>query len=95
MAIRPSETYELVSDACEFPAERDAVIESVGETTIAPPNGESVTLESVLSRGQAGRYESARDLQTTVLTYLDDDYVGRKAYDDRSRNPGREVDVSF
>jgi hypothetical protein len=95
MAIRPSETYELVSDACSFPTERDAVVDRVGETTLTSPNGESVTLESVLARSQETRYDSARHLHTTVLSYLDDDYVGRKAYDDRSRNPGRDADVSF
>lgn len=95
MPLRPSQTRELFDRECGFPTERDAVIERVGDAAIASPDGEPVSVETVLRRSEQARYASAADLHDTLMANLDDDHVGRTDYDDRSGNPRRETHVSF
>lgn len=95
MPIRPAETYELVEEACSFPAHRETVIERVGATELRSAGGENVALETLLARSQPTRYESARGLHATVMSNLGADFIGRKQYDDRASNPARETTESF
>lgn len=95
MPISPSDTYDLVAEACSFPASRDAVVDQAGSTMIAAQGGDAVALETVLDRSDQSRFRTARELHTTVVANLTDEHVGRKAYDDRSPNPARSADVSF
>jgi hypothetical protein len=95
MPVRPSETRELFDRECRFPTERAAVIDRVGEATIASPGGEPVTVETVLTRSDQTQFASAADLHDTLMANLGGDHVGRRNYDDRSPNPGRDADVSF
>lgn len=95
MPIRPAETYELVEEACSFPAHRDTVVERVGATELLSAGGETVALETLLARSQPTHYESARELHNTVMSNLGADFIGREGYDDRGSNPARETSVSF
>ncbi|GAA0292331.1 hypothetical protein GCM10009066_03560 [Halarchaeum salinum] len=63
--------------------------------TIESPDGETVSLESILERGGESSFESARELHHSVLANLGEEYVGREDYDDRSSNHERDSQVSF
>lgn len=95
MALDLSDARELFDRECSFPAERSEVIDAVGDRTIEPPSGTPVTAEEVIARSDMNRFESLSELHETLLTYLDDDHIGRKHYDDRSTDPTGRDEVSF
>ena len=95
MILRPSATRELFARQCSFPTERDAVVDAVGEVGVRSPNGEATDIQSVLERSSATTFESASELHSTVMANLPGDHVGRKRYDDRSRTPGRHLELSL
>ena len=95
MELRPSATRDVFARECTFPADQEAVVEAAGDVVVACPNGESVTVETVLDRTDQERYETVEALHGAVLGNLDGDYVGRKGYDDRSPNPQRDEELSF
>lgn len=84
MSLSPSDTREAFVRECSFPTDRESVIESVGNLAIASPNGEDIDVETVLERSEETTFVSARELHSTIMGNLPDDYVGRKNYDDRS-----------
>ncbi|WP_267643248.1 hypothetical protein [Haloarchaeobius amylolyticus] len=95
MAIRHTELFDLVTDTCTFPADRATIEDRVGGTELVSPHGETVTLASVMRQGEQDGYESALEFHNTVLSQLGESFVGRKAYDDRSSNHGRDTNVSL
>lgn len=95
MALDQSEILDLFGSDCSFPADRADVIEAVGDARIAAPNGDPVTIEAILERSNEATYSSAGELHSTVMCLLDEDHVGRKAYDDRSNNVARDEKLSF
>lgn len=95
MVLRPSETRELFARQCSFPTGREAVVDAVGEVSVRSPNGDATTLRAVLERSSASTFASPADLHSTVMANLPGDHVGRKRYDDRSRTPGRHLELSL
>ncbi|MFB6069446.1 MAG: hypothetical protein ABEJ76_00370 [Halanaeroarchaeum sp.] len=95
MPHSPAEARDVIERACRFPADHEEVVESLEDESIRSPKGEPVPVESVLAVSDERRYESADDLHGTLLANLTEEHVGRKGYDDRAPNPGRDRDVSF
>ncbi|MFT4891752.1 MAG: hypothetical protein ACI9YT_002687 [Halobacteriales archaeon] len=95
MELDQSETLELFGSECSFPADPTDVIEAVGDARIEAPNGDSVAIEAIIERSNEATYSSAVGLHSTVMCLLDEDHVGRKAYDDRSNNVARDEELSF
>lgn len=95
MPLSPSETRDLIAEECEFPANHEIVFELVGDRQIDSPDGDSVSLKDVLSRSENHQYETVAGLHHMILANLSDDHVGRKHYDDRSRNLHDRDQVSF
>lgn len=95
MEYQPSATRDVFARACSFPADHAAVIDAAGDVAIACPNGETVTVETVLDRTDEDRYETLDALHSTLMANLSDDHVGRKHYDDRSSNPQHDDELSF
>jgi hypothetical protein len=89
--MRYSETEQLFDQACEFPTERDVVVEQLGDVVLATPNGETFTVREILELTDESGYRSAKDLYTSLLSNLDEEFVGIKYYDDRSGStPGED-----
>lgn len=82
-SMRVSKTRQLVEQACEFPIEHETVAASLGDVLLDCPNGEAVSVASVLERSDHRRYGSADELYNVILGNLDESFVGRKYYDDR------------
>lgn len=95
MRLDHREVYEYIDRKCRFPSTREAVIERIGAARIAAPNGEDVTVRTVLERSGEPRYVSPRDLHSTVLAHLGEAHIGRKYYDDRSSNPAWDDQLSL
>lgn len=87
--IRIPRLLEWLSTELEFPITRDDLAEEVGDVYIeAPDLGDSERLESIVERsGDTDYYRSASDLYESILCGLDEEYIGRKYYDDRGLNP--------
>lgn len=95
MALSPSETRELFRRECQFPTEREVVVETVGEVAIASQNGPETDVESVLNWSEETSYETVSELHATVMANLPDEHIGRKYYDDRSSATAQGSELSF
>lgn len=84
--MRLSETRDLFASSFEFPVNREEVIEQVGEVEIDAPSGEPDRIEHVLTRTDQAAFESAEELHDVIVTFVGDQYIGRKFYDDRGAN---------
>lgn len=98
--MRYSETLQLFEQAFEFPAEHGTVVEQLGTVELSSPEGETVTVKSVLERTNETTYATSNDLYISLIGNLEDGFIGRKFYDDRagSRTGVESVrgdDVSF
>lgn len=79
---------EWLSTELEFPITRDDLADEIGDVYIeAPDPGDSERLESIIERTGAAAFRSASDLYESILCGLDEEYIGRKYYDDRGVNP--------
>ena len=92
--MRLPETRDLFARELEFPASRDAVIETVGSTELSPPDGENTTIRTVIERSDAGEFGSADDLYDTLMSLVGAQFVGRRYYDDRGGMPKDDDDES-
>jgi hypothetical protein len=95
MILRPSETRELFARQCSFPTGQSDVVDAVGEVGVRSPNGDTTDIRSVLERSSTSTFASAAELHNTVMMNLSGDHVGRKRYDDRSRTPARNTELSL
>lgn len=95
--MRLAEARDRFVSEFNFPVEREAVIEQVGEVPLDAPAGEPDSVADVLGRIDQQTFRSADELYDTILTYVGDQYIGRKHYDDRGMNVGGRGDegVSF
>ncbi len=84
--MRLSETRNLFVSSLSFPADRDTVIKEVGDVEIDAPAGDPDRIEHVLTRTDQTTYESAEELHDVLVTFVGDQYIGRKFYDDRGAN---------
>lgn len=94
--MRLSETRDLFVSRFEFPVDRNVVMEQVGDIEIDAPMGEAERIGTVLDRTEQDSYASSEELQDLIITYVGDQYIGRKFYDDRGANLQSDLDeVSF
>lgn len=94
--MRLSETRDLFASRFEFPVDREEVMEQVGDIEIDAPTGEAERIGTILDRTEQGTYGSSEELQDLVITYVGDQYIGRKFYDERGGTVQSDLDeVSF
>ena len=75
-----------------FPANREEVIERVGDVALDPPDGDRTTVEAVLEMADDTEFHSPDELHQTVVGYVGDGFIGRKYYDDRGGQPQNQTD---
>jgi hypothetical protein len=81
--MRLPETRDLFARKLEFPATRETVVETVGDTELHAPSGEDETIAEVLERCEIEEFASADGLYSELMTFVSDAFIGRKYYDDR------------
>ena len=81
--MRLPETRDLFAQKLEFPTTRQTVLDTVGETELEAPTGQSETIAEVIGRCDTNEFDSADGLYGTLMTYVSDAFIGRKYYDDR------------
>jgi hypothetical protein len=81
--MRLPETRDLFARELSFPADRETVVDTVGDETLEAPNGEHETIREVLDRSQRDEFSSADELYDTLIPFVSDGFIGRKYYDDR------------
>lgn len=75
-----------------YPVDLQTVVERAGDLQIEAPNAaDTQTLGSILEPLGADTVDSADELFAVVYGNLNDDYVGRKYYDDRGDTPTDEL----
>lgn len=75
-----------------YPADRATVIERLGEVEVeAPDQDDSETISTIIRPLSDETYGSADELYTTIIGNLNEEYIGRKFYDDRGQ---QTVDTS-
>ncbi|WP_135304420.1 DUF5789 family protein [Haloarcula amylovorans] len=84
MAIEESEAQELFEEELDFPTDTETVVETVGDREIETQGGDNDTIGEVVKRSDTDEFESANELHTTMMNFLDADHVGRENYSDRS-----------
>ncbi len=72
----------------DFPVDRATVTDRIGDVELDAPAGEPDSVADVLGRSDQETFRSADELYDTILTYVGDQYIGRKYYDDRGTNVG-------
>lgn len=92
--MRLPETRDLFARKLQFPASRNAVLETVGDTELSPPDGEVTTIRTVIERSEAEEFDSADDLYDTLMTLVGAQFIGRRYYDDRGGMPQQDDDES-
>jgi hypothetical protein len=96
--MRLPETRDLFAQKLQFPTTRATVIETVGDTVLDAPSGESIRLSDVLERCGTDEFSSADTLYDTMMTFVGEEFIGRKYYDDRGgigQSGGDEQEVNF
>jgi hypothetical protein len=93
--MRLPELRDRLDKECKFPVENERMAALLEGTRLDAPNGEPVELTTVLDRAEETTYRSLEEIHSAVIANLDERYVGRKHYDDRSRTLGREDELSF
>ncbi|PSQ14236.1 hypothetical protein BRC99_03120 [Halobacteriales archaeon QS_7_69_60] len=84
--IELSEMSEVFEEELTFPATSEEVIDECGDTTLQASGGDGATVADLIERGETDEFESTEELVNTLMTFVDDDYVGRTGYSDRSDN---------
>jgi hypothetical protein len=90
--MRLAETRNLFARTLSFPADRETVLDAVGDREIDAPYGDPETIGEVLERTDEPEFATADELFDTVLTNVGDQYIGRKHYDDRGAQGGIETE---
>ena len=102
--MRPPQLHRYLEDEFEYPVDHATVLDQVGDVTVdAPDDVDSETIDETLTNDNDDVYETVDDLFDSIFGNLDDDYIGRKYYDDRGANieggdgeyPQDEQDESF
>jgi hypothetical protein len=88
MTMRLAKTRDRFVTEFAFPVERTAVIDRIGDVELDAPAGEPDSIADVLGRTDQEAFRSADELYDTIMTYVGDQYIGRKYYDDRGSNVG-------
>ena len=81
--MRLPETRDLFARKLQFPATRTTVMDTVGGTELNAPGGENKTIGDVIERCETDEFDSADSLYDTLMTFVGEEFIGRKYYDDR------------
>jgi hypothetical protein len=93
--IRLPEARDLFSRELRFPITCAEVREQVGGVTLASPMGSPETIDDALARCDIREFASVDELYSALLTFVGEEYVGRKGYDDRGATIGYDDEVSL
>ena len=101
--MKISNLLASLEDELTFPIDQDSVVEQIGAVEIEAPDAqETETVSTIIGPVGQETYVSADELFTTIIGNVNDEYIGRKFYDDRGGNPSEtalgptdETDVSF
>ncbi|MEF8790875.1 MAG: hypothetical protein V5A61_12180 [Haloarculaceae archaeon] len=94
--MRLSETRDRFISELTFPVQRNTVIEQLGDVELDPPAGEPETIGEVLERAETRLFRSPDELYDALISFVGDQYIGRKFYDDRGPNTAIDSEeVSF
>jgi hypothetical protein len=94
--MRLSETRDRFISELSFPVQRERVIEQLGDLEIDPPQGDPETIGEILERADIRTFRSPDQLFDALVSFVGDQYVGRKFYDDRGGNTAIDSEeVSF
>lgn len=93
--MRLPQTRDLFTREFRFPTTRETVIDRVGDVELDAMYGDPETIADVLSRTDQGEFDSVDELYDSLITFVGDQYIGRKFYDDRGMNPDSDEEVSF
>jgi hypothetical protein len=95
--MRLPETRDLFVRELTFPTSHQAVVEAIGEVELQAPTGQTETVEEILDRTTSEQYRNADELYDALMTFVSDEFIGRKFYDDRGSMPkdGDEEEMVF
>lgn len=93
--IRLPEARDLFSRGLTFPVTKGEVKSEYGDVTLASPMGSSETIGEALSHSETQEFSSVDELYDTLLTFVGEEYIGRKEYDDRGSTIGHDDEVSL
>lgn len=94
--MRLSDTRDRFIGEFSFPVQRTEVIDQLGDVVLDAPGGEPETIGEVLDRAETTVFRSPDELFDVLVSFLGEQYVGRKYYDDRGANTGIDSEeVSF
>ncbi len=85
--MRHSETQKLFEDSFDFPVARETVVEEVGDMTLSTPEGSDIPIAEILELTNDESYDTPGELQRTLIGNLEEEFIGRKFYDDRAGQP--------
>lgn len=84
-----SELTAHLEEEFSYPVDLRTVIERSGHLQIEAPNvADAEGVDSILDPLGVDTLDSPDELFAVVYGNLNDDYIGRKYYDDRGENPG-------
>jgi len=86
--MRVTETREMFEQACEYPVDRETLVERVGTVSLEAPTGDRTAVETIFARSGETSYQSAEEAFQALVGNVDDAFVGRKYYDDRGGSVG-------
>jgi hypothetical protein len=90
--MRLAETRNAFARHLSFPADRETVLDALGDEPLDAPYGDPETIRTVLGRTDESSFETADQLYDTVLANVGEQYIGRKHYDDRGGQGGIETE---
>jgi hypothetical protein len=85
-----SDLRDRLDEQLTYPIDQSSVVAALGDEPLEAPTGQTETLQAVLDRSDATRFESTDQLYETVLGNVGDEFVGRKFYDDRGHTRDRD-----
>lgn len=82
--MKVKEVRGYLGEEFSYPVDLETVLEEAGDVEVEAPDARDTReLREVLGHIDADRYNSAKELQETIQSHVDDEYIGRKHYDDR------------
>ncbi|WP_435119949.1 hypothetical protein [Halolamina sp. C58] len=85
--MEPSQLPTFLESEFEYPVNHTTVHNQIGDVVVdAPDAADSEAINEVLAYDNDEIYETVDDLLYSIIGNLDDDYIGRKFYDDRGEN---------
>ena len=87
-----SESRELIEETCTFPIDSDSLLEQLGDVELRAPSGDTTSIAAVMDGLEADTYHSVDEVFTAIKGNVDEEFIGRKHYDDRggARNVGAD-----